>query len=131
MIEHRQYERSEPITNITGYFELEKVVTGEFSNCENFVVKNISIGGYNLLTNYATTIGKNYNIFVNYGRQKYEFLVKIVHSSISHIQESPPNIFRPGVIYSVGCEVVVDRAVHKNLALTIIKNDCKSNQVKN
>ncbi len=130
MIEQRKDERFDPITNIVGYFELKKELTGQFQNFEEFIVKNISVSGYNLLANYSPGIGQNYNIFVNYGKKKYEFAITIIHSRISHILEAPQSVLRPGVVYTIGCEVVVDRALQKNLALAIIKNDCEPNQTK-
>jgi hypothetical protein len=130
MIEQRKDERFDPITNIVGYFELKKEMTGQFQNFEEFIVKNISLSGYNLLANYSPGIGQNYNIFVNYGKKKYEFAIKVIYSRISHILETSQSVLRAGVVYSIGCEVFVDRALQKNLALTIIKNDCEANKTK-
>lgn len=130
MIEQRKNERYDPITNIVGYFELKKELTGQFRNFEEFIVKNISVSGYNLLTNYSLGIGQNYSISVNYGTKKYEFAIAVIHSRISHTLESPHSVLRPGVVYTIGCEVVVDKALQKNLALAIIKNDCEPKQAK-
>jgi hypothetical protein len=130
MIEQRRHERFDPVTNIVGYFELTKELTGQFRNFEEFVVKNISVSGYNLLSNYSPSIGQNYQIFINYGNKKHEFEIKIIHSRISRILEAPQSVFRSGVVYAIGCEVVIDRALQKNLAMEIIKNDCEHNQTK-
>ena len=130
MIEQRKNERFDPITNIVGYFELKKELTGQFRNFEEFIIKNISVSGYNLLANYSPGIGKNYSISVNYGTKKYEFAIAVIQSRISHTLESPQGVLRPGAVYTIGCEVIVDKALQKNLAMAIIKNDCEPNQTK-
>ncbi|MEI6614148.1 MAG: hypothetical protein WCL37_04565, partial [Chrysiogenales bacterium] len=78
----RKFDRFDPTIPIFGYFELTNEVTGEFRNREEFLIKNISVGGFNLISNYPPAIGNLYQIFVNYGQEKHEFKVKIVHSRI-------------------------------------------------
>jgi hypothetical protein len=130
MIEQRRDERFDPITEIVGCFKLKKEMTGRFQNFEEFIIKNISLSGYNFLSNYSPNLGQNYNIFVDYGNKKYEFAIKIVHSRVSHILESSKSVLRAGVVYSIGCEVVVDRQFQNNLPLPKIKHDCEPKQSK-
>jgi hypothetical protein len=120
----RKFERLDPVIPIFGYFELINEVTGEFRNREEFLIKNISLGGFNLISNYPPTIGNSYQIFINYGQGKHEFTVKIVHSRILRFQDQPESVFKSGVVYSTGCEIADENAVQKNLVLEIIKNDC-------
>jgi hypothetical protein len=120
----RKHERFDPAIPIFGYFELINEVTGEFRNREEFLIKNISTGGFNLISNYPPAIGNPYQIFVNYGREKHEFKVKIVHSRILRFQDKPEGVLKPGVVYSTGCEIAEENEVQKNLVLEIIKNDC-------
>jgi hypothetical protein len=120
----RKFERFDPAVPIFGYFELTNEVTGEFRNREEFLIKNISLGGFNLISNYPPVIGNPYQIFVNYGREKHEFKVKIVHSRILRFQDQPESILKPGLVYATGCEVAYENAVQKTLVLEIIKNDC-------
>jgi hypothetical protein len=126
MEQKRKYERFDPAVQINGYFELTKKLTGEFHNHEKFLIKNISLGGINLISNYQPTIGKPYQIFINYDQQKHEFKVNIIHSRILSFQYQPEGIFKPGVVYSTGCEIVFENDPQKNLIREIIKNDCVS-----
>jgi hypothetical protein len=120
----RAFERSHPVVPIYGYFELIREVTGEFRNREEFFIKNISLGGFNLISNYPPVIGDPYQIFINYGREKHEFRVKVIHSRILRFQTLPESVLKPGIVYSTGCEIGFENAAQKNLVLEIIKTDC-------
>jgi hypothetical protein len=120
----RASARFDPAPPIFGYFELTNEVTGEFRNREEFLIKNISVGGFNLVSNYTPAISNSYQIFICYGREKHEFSVKIVHSRILRFQEHPEGVLRSGVVYSTGCEITSENDDQKNLVLQIIKNDC-------
>jgi hypothetical protein len=124
MEQKRKYERFDPAIQIDGYFELSKQITGEFRNREEFLIKNISLGGINLISNYAPAIGNPYQVFINYSRQKHEFMVNIIHSRILRFQDQADGIFKPGVVYSTGCEIVFENESQKNLIQEIIKNEC-------
>jgi len=126
MEQKRKYERFDLAIQINGYFELNKEVSGEFRNREEFLIKNISLNGFNLISNYAPAIGNPYQIFINYGQQKHEFMVNILHSRILRFQDQPEGIFNPGVVYSTGCEIVSENDPQKNLIREIIKNDCSN-----
>jgi hypothetical protein len=125
-MEERKYERFDPAIPILGYFELTKEVTGEFRNREEFIIKNISLGGFNIVSNYPPVIGDSYQIFVNYGQKKHEFKVKMIHSRILCFQDKQDSVLRPGVVYSTGCEIAYENAAQKTLVLEIIKKDCDS-----
>ncbi len=120
----RKFTRVEPTTPIFGYFELTKEVTGEFRNREEFLIKNIAVGGFNLISNYFPIIGDPYQIFIDYGKEVHEFKVKIVHSRIFRFLDQPESVLKPGVVYSSGCEIFYENAAQKTLVLEIIKNDC-------
>jgi hypothetical protein len=124
MEENRKCERFNPVVSIPGYFELTSELTGEFRNHEEFLVKNISMGGFNLVSNYPPLIGNPYQTFVNYGREKHEFRCTIVHSRILCFQEQPESVLRPGSVYASGCEIAYENEVQKILVRDIIKNDC-------
>jgi hypothetical protein len=123
-METRLLERFDPTASIFGYFELTNEVTGEFRNREEFLVKNISMGGINLISNYPPAIGNSYQIFIHYGRETYEFAVTIVHSRILRFQDQPQSVLRPGVVYATGCAIAFENEAQKNLVLAIIQNDC-------
>jgi hypothetical protein len=120
----RKFVRFDPAIPIFGYFELTNEVTGEFRNREEFLIKNISVGGLNLISNYPPAIGNLYQIFINYGREKTEFKVKIVHSRILRFQDQPESVLKTGVVYATGCETAYENDLQKSLVQEIIKNDC-------
>jgi hypothetical protein len=120
----RILERFDPESPIFGYFELTNEVIGEFLNREEFMIKNISMGGVNLLSNYPPVIGDSYQVLIHYGGEKHAFNVKIVHSCILRFQSQPQGIFRPGVVYATGCQIAFENDFQKNLILGIIQNDC-------
>jgi len=123
-MEIRQGGRFDPEAPIYGYFELTNEVSGEFLNREEFLIKNISMGGANLLSNYPPRIGDSYQVLIHYGGEKHPFMVKIVHSRIQRFQKQPKGVFRTGVVYSTGCQIFFDNDFQKNLILGIIRNDC-------
>jgi hypothetical protein len=120
----RKHDRFDPAIPIFGYFELTNEVTGEFRNREEFLIKNISVGGFNLISNYPPAIGNPYQIFIKYALEKHEFRVQIVHSRILRFQDQSESVLKPGVVYATGCEIVYESELQKNLVLEIIKNDC-------
>ena len=120
----RQHERFDPERPIYGYCELRNEVTGEFLNREEFQVKNISMGGVNLMSNYPPLINNTYPVLIRYGGEKHPFTVKIVHSRILRFQDRPEGIFRPGVVYATGCQFQFDDDFQKKLISAIIENEC-------
>jgi hypothetical protein len=123
-MENRTSQRFDPDAPIFGYFELTNVVTGEFLNREEFVIKNVSMSGLSVLSNYPPIIGDSYPVLIRYGGDKHSFTVKIVHSRILRFQSQEEGIFRPGVVYATGCQIAFQNDSQKNLILGIIQNDC-------
>lgn len=124
MDKERQHIRFDPAVQIVGYFELINEVTGEFQNHEAFIIKNISLGGFNLISNYPPAIENKYHIFIKYGNEKHEYKVKVIHSRILRFQDQPEGILKPGIVYSTGCVILDETELQKDLVLEIIKNDC-------
>lgn len=124
MDKERQHIRFDPTVQIVGYFELTNEVTGEFQNREEFILKNISLGGFNLISNYPPAIENKYNIFINYDKHKHEYKVKVIHSRILRFQDQHDSVLKPGIVYSSGCEIYYENDQQKDLVLEIIKNDC-------
>lgn len=123
-MEARMYERLDPETPIYGCIELTHEVTGEFLNREDFMLKNISLNGVNLLSNYSPLIGNIYPVLIHYGGDKHAFTLRIVHSRILRFQDRPEGIFRPGVVYATGCQFIFDNEFQKKLISVIIQNEC-------
>lgn len=120
----RTHERFDPEAPIFGYFELTGEVTGEFLNREEFLVKNLSMGGINVLSNYPPLIGNVYPVLIHYGGEKHAFTVNVVQSRIQRIQKLPEGVFRPGVVYSSGCQILFENDFQKNMVQGIILNEC-------
>ena len=124
MDKERQNIRFDPAVQIVGYFELCNEVTGEFQNREEFIIKNISLGGFNLISNYPPVIENTLRIFINYDKQKNDFMIKVIHSRILRFQDQPDGVLKPGIVYSTGCVILDETETQKDLVLEIIKNDC-------
>ena len=123
-MEVRQGGRFDPEVPIYGYYELTHEISGEFLNREEFLIKNISLGGANLMSNYPPQVGNSYQVLIRYGGEKHLFTVKIIHSRILRFQRLAEGIFRSGVVYSTGCQILFENEFQKNLILGIIRNDC-------
>ena len=126
MGDKRQFDRFDPVGDIIGYFELKNEVTGQFRNSEEFLIRNISTRGFNLLSNYSPNVGNIYQILVDYGGRKEEFEIKIIHSRIFRYLNQQESIFRSGVVYSHGCQILSETETQKNIVQDIIQNECQS-----
>lgn len=131
MEEKRLYNRFDPEIEISGYFELEKEVSGHFRNLEEFIIKDISVGGFNLLSSFSPAIGQRYSIYVKYGKEKHEFVIRVVYSRIHKFLENNEGVFRSGPVFSIGCEIDYNSNTQKDLVVHIIKNDCKFPEIPN
>lgn len=125
MQENRQHERFEPAIPIPGFYELNGEVLGEFRNREAFRVRNISLGGFNLVSNHAPAIGEPCPIVVHYGEASHEFDVRIVHSRILRFQAAAEGILRAGIVYATGCEILHGNEGQEALIQQIIRDDCR------
>lgn len=123
-MEARTFERFDPESPIFGHFELANEVTGEFLNREQFQIKDISMGGMNVMSNYPPLIGNSYTVLIHYGGEKHPFTVMIAHSRIVRFQARPEGVFKPGAVYSSGCRIQFAEEWQKKLVLGIIQNDC-------
>ena len=124
MSEGRQYPRYDTASAIVGEFEVEREVSGRFRNTQPFIVKNVSIGGFNLLSNYAPAIGQNFQIYILYNQNKIDFEIKVVHSRIHEFLADEGNVLKSGVVYSNGCEIMQLNDEQRHLILEIIDNNC-------
>ena len=123
-MEMRMSERFDPESPIFGHFELTNEVTGEFLNREEFQIKDISMGGLNILSNYPPLINNSYPVLIRYGDEKHPLTVSIAHSRVLRFQKQPEGVFRPGMVYSSGCRILFESDRQKRLVLGIIQNDC-------
>lgn len=126
MEDNRQFDRFDPAGDIIGYFELKNEVTGQFRNSEEFLIRNISSRGFNLLSNYSPNVGNMYQIFVDYGGRKEEFEIKIIHSRIFRYLNRLESVFRPGIVYALGCQILSETETQKSIVQDIIRNECQS-----
>ncbi len=125
MQENRQHARYVPVTPIPGFYELSGEVLGEFRNREAFQVRNISLGGFSLVSNHAPVIGEPCPIVVHYGGARHEFDVRIVHSRILRFQAAAEGILRAGIVYATGCEILHGNRDQEALIRQIIRDDCR------
>ncbi len=131
MDDNRQAPRFDTTSDIVGRFEIEREVQGQFRNLEAFVIKNISVGGFCLLSNHAPTIGQVHQITIQYENKIYDFGIKVLHSSIHEFLSWGNDVMKAGIVYALGCKVVSGMETQEVLALKIIGNDCAKPQPAN
>jgi len=125
MEERRQHPRFDPDTEIPGYFEVKSEVRGHFQNRERFVIKNVSLGGFNLLSNFLPTIGLEYPIYIEYGDGQQEFRVSISQSSIISLAGIDSQYLSRDIVYSIGCEIDRLTEDQKQTVMRIISRECR------
>jgi hypothetical protein len=124
MVERRKEPRFDPLFELVGSFFLKEEITGSFKNEGEFIVKNISLRGINIISNFSPQKGAHYSIFLEYGGRKQEFKIKVVHSNVAYMEPQKRSIIKPGMVYSSGCFFQNVKNTHTNLLLAIIKEQC-------
>jgi hypothetical protein len=124
MFKERAHIRFDTVDEVSGYFGCINDLTGGFADNERFMVKNISLGGFNLISNYQPAIDNDYQIFINYQEIKIAFAVKVVYTRVFRFQTDLESILKPGIVYSIGCQIQFDNDSQKNLLMDIIRNKC-------
>ncbi|MBU4268718.1 MAG: hypothetical protein KJ808_07735 [Acidobacteria bacterium] len=125
MDEKRHSLRFDTASYIAGKFEIEREVKGQFRNFQPFIIKNISIGGFNLLSNFSPAVGQCLQISIPYEKKNYNFEIMVVHSRIYKFTPKAGSVLKADIIYSLGCEVTKFNESQKILAMKIIEKDCK------
>lgn len=124
MFKEREHIRFNIVSAISGYFGCINDLTGGFPGNKEFIVKNISLGGFNLISNHQPAIGNDYQILINYLEKKFAFAVKIVYARVFRFQIDSESVLKPGIVFSIGCQTYVQNEVQKNLLMDIIRNKC-------
>jgi putative PIN family toxin of toxin-antitoxin system len=122
--EKRKHRRFNFKDDVLGYFQLKADIEGSFKNYEKFLLYNISLGGFNLLSNYSPEIGSKYLVQIEIEEKRVPFEVEIVHTQVSKMIESSETIFKPGTIYSIGCKIIFLNDEQKDNILFLIRNKC-------
>ena len=124
MFKERAHIRFDTVDEVSGYFGCINDLTGGFADNERFMVKNISLGGFNLISNYQPAIDNDYQIFINYQEKKFAFAVKVVYTRVFRFQTDLESILKPGIVFSIGCQIQFENDSQKNLLMDIIRNKC-------
>lgn len=124
MVERRRESRFNPLYELVGSFNLKNEITGSFQNKEKFIVRNISLRGLNIISNFSPRKGSHYSIVIEYEGRLQEFEIKVVYSNIAYLESEKRSIIRPGMVYSSGCFFHNVKNIHTNLLLSIIKEQC-------
>jgi hypothetical protein len=124
MFKKREHLRFDTVSEVSGHFGCINELTGGFPSNEGFIVKNISLGGFNLISNYQPAIDTDYQIFVNYQEKKFAFAVKVVYAQVFRFQTDADCVLKPGIVFSIGCQIHFNNEAQKNLLMDIIRNKC-------
>ncbi len=123
-METRTCGNFDPDGSLSGNFELKSDVTGEFANLEEFQVKNVSMAGFMLLSNYPPLIGDTHHVRIRYGGQPHSFALQVVHSRLTRIQSQPQGVLRAGLVYAVSCRILFESEFQEKLIAAIIQSEC-------
>jgi len=126
MDERREHRRFDPAGEIVGYFHLKTELTGEFPDRHEFVIKDISLRGFHVQSNFSPLIGQTYPVYIKYPFQKNEFEIIIIHSHIARIEEQANGVLKPGPVFSIGCQIIYVSEAQKSLIQKIIDTECLS-----
>ena len=105
MIERRKEKRTDFVIKITDYFDLLTEVKGHFKNREPFILKNVSLGGFSLISTYLPDIGPDELVYMEKEGGMIEFAVQIIHANIVQFKTDRLDVFKPGILYSIGCKI--------------------------
>ena len=122
--EKRKHRRFDFKDDVLGYFQLKSDIEGSFKNYEKFLLHNISLGGFNLLSNYTPEIGSKYIVQIEIEGKRVPFEVEVIHTQVFKMIESSETILNPGTIYSIGCKIVFLDDDQKDNILFLIRNKC-------
>jgi|GEM_PF-513326 len=122
--EKRLYNRFDPAIEISGFFELSTEVRGEFRNREEFIIKDISVGGFNLVSSFSPVINAEHSIVIHYRDNSHIFTIRIAFIHIQEFLVESKGILRSGPVFSIGCEIKYDNEQQREMVVDIIKNDC-------
>ncbi len=102
-------------------FDKLKETVGEFYNHENFLVKNISLEGINLISNFRAVVGANYVIYLENNNQKLGFEIHVLRAEVHEFNPLETQLFLPGILYSIGARFVNLDAAHNKFVIALLE----------
>ena len=105
MEDRRKNKRYDFEIKATDFFGLKTEVKGHFDNEEPFVLKNVGMGGFNIISNYLPDIGTEEVVYIKNEEKLLDFRAKIIYANIIRFTTDKEEIFKPGILYSIGCQI--------------------------
>lgn len=106
MSERRKNGRFALPKDMTGFFQYQE--SNQYCDLDvaSFVIKDIGYGGANLISNFLPDIGREYTLTIAGRRGDISLPVQVVYSNIFDFLTDEDGIFRPGIVYSIGCRIM-------------------------
>jgi hypothetical protein len=94
-------------------FDVLHDLKGKLLNVVSFLVKNISLNGINMVSNFQPVIGSHYKMFLvkNINGEQMEFEIEISRAEVEAFDAKNYANLSPGLLFSIG-------AKFKNLSAT-------------
>lgn len=105
MQERRKNGRFALPSDIIGNFLFKSNGKAHVRRDEKFIVKDIGFGGFNVVSNFSPEIGSVYVINIEKKKSRLKFEVQVIFSNIMKFMTDKESIFKPGILYSIGCKI--------------------------
>jgi hypothetical protein len=99
-------------------------IKGKLFNVVNFLVKNISLEGINLISNFQPVIGSGYKIYlfnVKDGTQ-LDFEIEINRAQVESVNAQKYAALSPGLLYSIGASFKNPNEKQQQFLARFLKN---------
>lgn len=97
---------------------------GKLYNVVNFLVKNISKEGLNLISNFQPVIGSSHKIFLfdTSNDSQLDFEIEINRAQVESFNAQKYSALAPGLIYSIGASFVKPNEKQLEFLTRFLKN---------
>ena len=122
MSERRKNGRFALPKDMTGVFRRQKSPDCRQLEMASFVVKDIGYGGANLISNFLPDIDCRYTLKIAGKKGDLSLPVEVIYSNIFDFLTDEDGIFRPGIVYSIGCRIMDCDAEQRSLIKYFIQD---------
>jgi len=96
-------------------------VRGKLYNVINFKVRDISLGGIKLLSNFHTEISTRYTIILFNDGEQQDFEIEILRVEVDSFSTQESSVFSPGIVYAISGQFIRLDEIQKKFLLEFMK----------
>ncbi len=122
MSERRKNGRFAVPKEMTGFFQPKDSAKCQKKKVAPFAIKDIGYGGTNLISNFLPDIGCRYTLNITGKKGELALPVQVIYSNIFDFITEVDGIFRPGIVYSIGCRMMDTDSEQKSLIKYFIQD---------